>query len=288
MDSKKKDPDNLGDIPLDPPQDDRGDHALAKADQWAPRELKIGDKTATSLLPMIQQITEPKDEIVGTDNIDLEDMVLPELKLCQSVTDEVQEGLAKAGQYILTTTQEVFSPPLQVLLIFHSKGRALFPNDAKGTGHLEMCLSNDALMGTRYGDCEECPHKEWPTDEELKQNPNKTAPACSLQHNFVVLLPQGPAVVRFGRTSFKNAKKFLTAFKWSKQNLWSNVALLRVKAQKKQMASGQVTYYTHELVWDPQDRVPELYTRGARDAYDLLNDMHQQARLNMAGNIDED
>jgi len=254
---------------------------------WSPRTLKVGDREATSLVPLPTQLQPPTEEVVGDENIDIDDMVLPELKLCQSVTEEVQEGIARPGQYVLTTTQEVYDSPLQVLLIFHSKGRALFPNDAKGTGHLELCLSNDSLTGTTYGDCESCEHKEWPTEEQKARNSNLNSPACSLQHNFVVLLPQGPAVVRFGRTSFKAAKKFLTSFKWSKTNLWANVAVLRSRAQKKQMSSGQVTYYTHELVWDPQDPTPAAYRTGAREAFDLLKEMHDSARLNLAGDIDE-
>lgn len=253
---------------------------------WNPRELKIGDSKAQSLVPTVADLA-PKGEVLSDANIDMDDLVLPELKLCQSTTEEVQDGLAKPGQYVLTTTKEVYDPPLQVLIVFHSKGRALFPNEARGTGHLQLCLSNDSLEGTEYGLCEDCSYKEWPDERSKKDNPNMTSPPCTLQHNFVVMLPQGPAVVRFGRTSFKAAKKFLTTFKFSRDEVWANVAVLRTKRETVTLAAGKTTYYTHELVWDKQDAVPDSHRSLARDSFQLLRDLHEQAKLGLAGSADE-
>jgi len=254
-----------------------------QTDVWSPRELEIAGVKATSLVST--QFEAPVEEVVGTQNIDTSDLVLPELKLCQSMSDEVQEGIAKAGQYVLSTTNEVFDPPLQVLVVFHSKGRCLFPKDAAGSGHLEVCLSKDALTGTTYGDCADCAHKEWPTEAQKTQQ--WKSPHCSEQNNFVVLLPQGPAVIRFARTSFKNSKKFLSAFNFSRKNLWHYVAVLRTKPETKVMGSKQATYYTHRLDWDGKDPLPESLRKAARETFDLLEEMDSASKLDLAGEFEE-
>lgn len=246
---------------------------------WTPRAVD----GMTSLLPaLIRQ--EQTEEVVSDQNVELEDMVLPELQLCQSTSECVQEGIAKPGQYFLNTTKEVFDAPLRVLLIYHSKGRALFPKAEAGTGSLKMCLSRDSLTGTQYGVCEACPHKEWPSEEDVRANPSLTSPPCSEQHNFVLLLPQGPAVVRFGRTSYKAARRFVTNFKFSRENLWANVAVLRTKKLSKKLSGGRdVSYYAHEIIWDPMDKVPAPARVVARESFGIIHDLHEQEKISLVG-----
>lgn len=252
---------------------------------WQPRTLQIAGKPVTNLLPDVTVLGDTT-EVVSAENVDMDDLVMPELRLTQSMSEQAQSQQAKPGQYYLTSTGEVFDPPVQVLLIHHSKGRALFPNPGKGSGHLERCLSTDCVTGTTYGDCATCPHKEWPTEEQKATNPSLKSPPCSLQHNFVVMTHSGPAVVRFGRTSKKAAQKFLTGFSFSRRELWHNVCLLTVK-QKTDPGTGS-SYYTHELLWDPQDQVPDEMRQGALTLFHQLKELHEAAKLNVIGEDHED
>lgn len=242
---------------------ERQKHEIALA--WTPRTFSGND-----LLPLVAppvEGAEEKEELVTHENIDITtDFVVPQLKLLQGISDEVAQGQPGAipGKFVLTSTGEILEPPLRVLIVFHGRSRALFPNPSRpNTVGLDKCIARDGVTGTRYGDCASCKHKEWPEEKEL-------SPPCSEAHNFVALLPQGPAVLRFGRTSFKAARKFISQVIISGENFWQHPTIIRVRQEQRDVGGKKATYFVMDAGWEVPETVPIGYRKNARESFDKI------------------
>lgn len=202
----------------------------------------------TDLLPKVLDVQLPSTDVVGYENVEAEDMVLPVLKCLQGMSPEVTEHAdkgARAGKFFLSSTQRVFDGVVKLLIVQHHRSRALFP-DERNPRHagLERCLSADAIKGTKYGYCSDCEHAEWGADRE--------PPVCSLSHNFIVATEDGPAILRFNRTSLKAGKDFISACKFSipPKPLWAHPTILRSVAATSKINGKDVTYYKMSISWD--------------------------------------
>jgi hypothetical protein len=233
------------------------------------------------LLPLA--IGGKKKETIGRELITSEDLILPAMMLLQGMSEPVTKGMdgAKPGLFYLSGAEEIFEPPLRVLLVAHTKSRSLFPKDDRAEhAGLEECLSRDGKTGTRYGECDSCPHKDW-------DNEHNKPPACSESHNFIALTPLGPAVIRFARTSFKSAKKLLTAWTMSDDPLWAHPTIISAKQQEKTLPNGRKTvFYSMETKWVRSETVPPHAQEAARVVYEQVKQAHDDGRLGTQEDFD--
>lgn len=224
---------------------------------WKPAKHEAG----SDLLPMhlaggeLLQVDER-----GREQIESRDLILPTLKCLTGTSDEVVRGMtgAKPGRFYMSGADQMFDAPLRLLLCAHTRSRALFPNpqDPKHK-ELETCLSRDSLRGTVYGLCEPCKYKDWGKDKGDK-------PACSESHNFVAITPYGPAVIRLSKSSFKNAKGFLTSWKISPYPLWRFPVLVTTQMETKELAGGRKQpYYVLDMRWQRSETVPQAAQEAA-------------------------
>ena len=234
---------------------------------WKPNPFE-----GTDLLPIA--CGGPVDDF-GRDNIEAEDLIIPTIKLLQGMSEEtMDEDLpeARAGKLFHTGTQDVFDGPLRVLLCAHTKSRAMFPkDDDPAYAGKETCLSRDGVTGEVYGACSECPNQEW--------RENRQPPLCSESHNFTALTPHGPAILRFARTSYKAARKFLTTWRMSPHTLFTYPAQISIKRDSKEVRGKQVTYYRMEMKWLTQETVPPSAQAAARAIAELVDAAHAQGRF---------
>ncbi len=242
---------------------------------WSPSSPFDGTDLVPELRPGGSLVVEPPGGLVGRENTEASDLILPSLQLLQGmsvpVTDRV-EG-AQPGKFYLSTSGEVLDSPLRLLIVHHSRSRALFPQpgNPRSSG-LEKCLARDALEGSVYGVCENCEHKKWGEDD--------TPPACNESHNFVAMTDRGPAVLRLAKSSFKNARNFLTTWTMSNKNLWAHLTLVHVKQQTKALSSGQqATYFTMDMRWDQREDVPPAFQENAREFYNQVQIAHEKGRF---------
>lgn len=244
---------------------------------WTPAPFEGSD-----LLPVALAI--PQDR-TGREHVSGEDMVLPGLSVLQGMSDAVMQGNiedARPGRFFHSGAQEVFEPPLRVLICAHTKSRSLFPKeDRVEHAGLEECVSRDAVQGSRYGDCDACPHRLW--------GPKNESPACSESHNFTVLTSFGPAVIRFTRTSYKAAKNFLTTWTMSPKPLWAHPAIVTVKQQQRRLKSGKdATFYSMEIRWSQREDVPPVAQAAARTIYEQVQAAHESGRFHAEVPVDAD
>lgn len=119
--------------------------------------------------------------VVGMENLAPEDVQLPYIRLTQSVSDDVQEGKAQAGEFRHSITGEKLPQPLEFVPVMVSITRARFVDRAR------VCFSVDGItgQGDPGGQCAACPYAQWSTDQSGKRIP----PACPKGYQYVCIIP---------------------------------------------------------------------------------------------------
>lgn len=238
---------------------------------WKPTQFNGSD-----LLPV--GVTAKRQDLVGQENVEVEDLILPSLKLLQGSSEEVKQGVegARAGIFWHTGVSEGFKGPIRVLACAHTKSRSLFPKaDRPEHAGLEECRSKDAKFGDRYGECATCPYSQW-------DNENDRPPACSESHNFTVLTPFGPAVLRFQRTSIKAARKLLTAWTMSNKNIFEHPLEISTKTRTDKVNGADSTTHVMETKWLQREDVPPHAQAAARAVFEQVSQAHAQGRFGTA------
>lgn len=242
---------------------------------WKPTQPFEGTDLLPELRTQESLAPAPPGGLVGRENVEPSDLILPALQLLQGQSDAVTNGVegAQPGKYYHTASGEVLVAPLRALIVHHSRSRALFPkgSDPRSQG-LEKCLARDAMTGTTYGECDSCPHRQW--------GENNEKPPCAESHNFVVWSNKGPAVLRMSKTSFKNARNFLTTWNLAEKNLWAHAVLIDSRKHSKTLADGSATtYFTVEMRWDQREDVPPEFQAGAVKFYGQIQKAHEEGRF---------
>ena len=243
---------------------------------WTPSPFEGND-----LLPVTlgsQQV-----DRTGRENIEAEDLKFPSLTLLQGSSEVVKQGVegARAGLFYLSGAEEFFTPPIRVLVCAHTKSRSLRPRpDRPEHDGLQECFSRDAIEGSHYGDCESCPHRQW--------GENRRRPACSESHNFTVLTPFGPAILRFQSTSIKAAKTFLTAWTGSPDPVWAHPLIIRTSQRQDQVNGRPSTTHIMETKWAQRETVPPAAQAAARAIYEQVMSAHERGKFNTGGQQGDD
>jgi hypothetical protein len=251
------------------------DEEKMELEPWAPSSFE--EYNGTDMIPDMRPAgaLAPVGGLVGRENIEPEDLVLPSMLLLQGMSEPVTGGEqgAQPGNFWLTTAGEVFKPPLRVILVHHSRSRALFPQpNNPRTSELKKCLARAGVKGTVYGICDNCEHTAW--------GPRNEPPACSESHNFVAWTQFGPCVLRLAKTSFKAARNFLTTWRMSNKNLWAHPCIFTVKKQQRNLSDGQnVTFFSMDMRWQQKEDVPPDYQRSALELHGQIKEAHEAGRF---------
>ena len=132
---------------------------------------------------------------------DKEDVQLPRLRIAQGLTPEVQMGMARPGQWVLTG----YEPEESVTLIPLAYAKA---REYRVDGEL-LCSSPNALVGrgSPGGACSACPMAQW----QEKPDGKKHKP-CSLVFSYVAysITHGSPVVLEFKRTGERSARRLNT------------------------------------------------------------------------------
>jgi hypothetical protein len=244
---------------------------------WKPKEFAGND-----LLPMDDAMAvvgvEGVPELVGREHIDPEDLIVPALVLLAGKSTAVEDGVdgAVPGVFMHTGTEECLPEGhIRVIIAHHHKGNVLFPKDNDiRYKDLKTCISRDAVEGTEYGLCAEC-RKCLDWDDE-----NDLPPLGAQTHHFVVMTSLGPVMMRFARSSYKGASKFVSAWKMSRKNLWTHPVVIRVKEGVKPLASGKTTiYHFMQMAWQTTEKVPDELQRSAFALYKEIESKHESGHL---------
>jgi len=184
-------------------------------------------------------ISAQEQELALAVKADLEsetDLVVPVLKVCQSLTSEVVEGHAKPGDFINSLTQENHGNEVELVIAAYQKGR--FYSD-KETGRAYAAIGPVAPSSwpeeyagkafTEIDDAEER-YRELVNADKFEWG---TGPSISTTHNFIGFVAGSEVPIRLSlmRTNNGAARKLKTMLRFAAAP-WDNVFVLRTEAQR--------------------------------------------------------
>ena len=166
------------------------------------------------------------------------DLVVPVLKICQSLTAEVVEGDAKAGDFINSLTQENFGNELTYTIAAYQKGRFYADKDTGRSYVSSEAIASESwpeeYAGRAFAEIDDA-------EERFRDAVNAgtiewgSGPKISTTHNFIGLVDGSPVPVRFSlmRTNAPAARKLKTMLRFS-QAFWDSTFILKTEAKRSQ------------------------------------------------------
>lgn len=180
----------------------------------------VAKKNSTAVVPVNFGQILKLDTIPGLEEASPKDVLISRIKLLQSTSEEVKEGLAEIGRFY-DPRNGYETDELQFVPILFFYDRTYFNKQFK----LE-CSSWDLKKGSSGRKCDEtCQCFDWWTDEEE----NRRAPKCSLNYNFISVLVgdpdevlKGVVIVPFSKTSTTTGQQLISSAA-ARGVLWSHV-----------------------------------------------------------------
>lgn len=164
------------------------------------------------------------------------DLVVPVLKVCQSLTAEVVEGDAKPGDFINSLTQENFGNEVEFVVAAYQKGR--FFSD-KETGRSYAAIGSIApdswpeeYAGRVFAEIDDAEEsfRDLVNAEKIEWG---TGPKISTTHNFIGFAAGSEVPVRLSlmRTNNGAARKLKTMLRFSAAP-WDQTFILKTESQR--------------------------------------------------------
>lgn len=168
-----------------------------------------------------------------------EDIMIPRLRLAQGLTEEVQSGDAKPGDWIVTgypPSREITAVPMMFTRtrIYLDQERTLICKSDDG----ETGRGDPLGEGVGVYACSKCPLADWSGPKE-----SRVPPACTFGYSYMMYIKEfnAMAVLDFKRTSI-NVGKQLNTMVASR-----GIASFAVKLSGKQEESKRGKYYTPNI-----------------------------------------
>mgnify|MGYP000211720454 CR=1 FL=1 len=193
-----------------------------------------------------------QDSNIGKENIEQEDVILPRVRLCQSMSPERKKsnpdfiaGLEE-GQFFQKTPPTIYGENLLVLPLKRYKTRIYFRGMTEGGGII--CQAPDGLHGTVYGECAKCEHQKW--------QGQGVAPKCTEIYNYICILPDYEndlTILSLKSSSIKTARTWNLLLLRSKGPIFAN--LYAVNSVEEKNAKGN--YFSYRIKFAVRDPDPK-------------------------------
>ena len=141
----------------------------------------------------------------GLGKIDAEDRMIPRLKIMQPLSPEVDEGIAKPGEFLNSIAKKAYGKEVQVIPIVWWKSRVYWAKREDG-GEI-LCQARDAMHGAdTYGNCADCEYSKWH---------NQEVPVCTAIINILMLVNSTELIAcSFMKTSYGTGKQLINLFNY--------------------------------------------------------------------------
>ena len=201
--TKTQDSDGRSLVELDKPQD------------WA---ALIGEMAKAEAPADVAQYHTGVDQDLGEVRPD-ELNIVPQLKVLQGLSPEVQDGTGKAGQFWDSYQDKAIDAPILIVPVHTFRTRARWASD-RGV-QLPVCRSHDGKTGSGNpgGDCSTCKNpKRFTRDGQLIGD-------CDETIQFVVWLPEHNSwcLLPLAKTKYKIGKQWINMIYKGRGRIFSNV-----------------------------------------------------------------
>ena len=169
---------------------------------------------------------------MGFEDEDAGDIIIPRVKVVQTLSPERKDGLAAEGDIINSLTKEKYNGK-KFIPVFKFNNNIEWKDRSEGGGI--KCIARDGKMGEASDGttllCASCKRCEF---DNTKQG-REAAPKCTKYINFFGFIEgeRMPVILSFGKTNFNEGKKLYSLAKVTMQNMWNYGYTLNEKLQVK-------------------------------------------------------
>lgn len=211
---------------------------------------------------------------MGFEDEEAGDVIIPRVKVIQTLSPERKEKLADEGDIINSLTKEKLNGKV-FIPVFKFNNNVLWKDRSEGGGI--QCMSRDGKAGTTSDDqtqlCSVCRKCEFDNSKTGKE----ALPTCTKYINFFGFFAgeRMPIILSFSKTSYNEGKKLYSLAKVTMQNMWNYGYTL----SEKLMAKGGNEWYVPVMSaagpTDEEDRefALNLFTMYRNNMQDTAFDM---------------
>lgn len=169
---------------------------------------------------------------MGFEDEDSGDMIIPRVKVIQTLSPERKDGTASEGDIINSLTKEKYNGK-KFIPVFKFNNNVEWKDRSDGGGI--KCIARDGKMGEASDGttmlCASCKRCEFDNTKQGKE----AAPKCTKYINFFGFFEgeRMPIILSFGKTNFNEGKKLYSLAKVTMQNMWNYGYVLNEKLQAK-------------------------------------------------------
>ena len=169
---------------------------------------------------------------MGFEDEDSGDMIIPRVKVVQTLSPERKEGTASEGDIINSLTKDKYNGK-KFIPVFKFNNNVEWKDRSDGGGI--KCIARDGKVGEASDGttllCASCKRCEFDNTKQGKE----AAPKCTKYINFFGFFEgeRMPIILSFGKTNFNEGKKLYSLAKVTMQNMWNYGYTLNEKLQAK-------------------------------------------------------
>lgn len=213
---------------------------------------------------------------LGFDDDDSNDVIIPRVKVIQTLSPERKDKIANEGDIINSLTKEKLNGKV-FIPVFKFNNNIWWKDRSEGGGI--KCIAREGRTGTLSDGtlmmCAQCRRNEF---DNTKQG-REAMPTCTKYINFLGFFEgeRAPIILSFSKTCYNEGRKLYSLAKVTMQNMWN----FGYKLNEKLMAKGGNEWY-----------VPVMSAAGPTDEEDrafgmMLYKMYRDNMQNLAFDMDE-
>lgn len=193
------------------------------------------NKTAIDETLMTTQTTELSDVTavpMGFEDEDADDMIIPRIKVIQTLSPERKDKLANEGDIINSLTKDKLNGKV-FIPVFKFNNNIDWRDRSEGGGIL--CIARDGKYGEKSSGerlmCASCKRCEFDNTKQGKD----ALPKCTKYINFFGFISGEltPIILSFAKTNYSEGKKLYSLAKVTMQNMWNHGYVLNEKLMAK-------------------------------------------------------
>lgn len=192
-------------------------------------------KDKTKDLVVKEETTEVANQTgmpLGFEDDDPNDMIIPRVKVIQTLSPERKDKIANEGDIINSLTKDKLNGKV-FIPVFKFNNNIWWRDRSDGGGI--RCIARDGRLGTMSDGtnlvCASCKRCEFDNTKQGKES----LPTCTKYINFFGFFAgeRMPIILSFAKTSYNEGKKLYSLAKVTMQNMWNYGYALNEKLQAK-------------------------------------------------------
>ena len=218
---------------------------------------------------------------MGFEDEEANDVIIPRIKVIQTLSPERKEKQASEGDIINSLTKEKLNGK-KFIPVFKFNNNVLWKDRSEGGGIL--CMARDGKIGKTSDDqtlmCAQCRKCEFDNSKQGKE----ALPTCTKYINFFGFFEgeRMPIILSFSKTSYNEGKKLYSLAKVTMQNMWN----FGYTISEKLMVKGNNEWYVPVMTAaGPTDEADRAF---ALDCFKMYRNSLQSMEYDMDDSVPAD